>query len=277
MRLRPRARSSDLEEARRIAQRLEGGSRPDDRAEAAAPGYVSFAAPAPREDAPTTPSAVPVPEDVLSEGETVEPEPEPGLGVEAETPPEAAPESESPSVPEPVWQAEPWEGSADAVTAPEPEGEPVTDALVGAAGEAADVVPDAADASSLVDSYDAVVTVPPGEPDGGPSLDTLLVAAQAAAGVEAAMVIDAGGDLLASCGEWPAVGAARIAGKLLPLVAGKLAEPGTMVPVKMAGQVLTAWRLELAGGLATVAMLAPQAVSAAVRSEVDAQLAQGGS
>jgi hypothetical protein len=241
MRLRPRASSSDLDEARAIAERLE--RPPHAAAPPGAASYVRFGSgagtPPERTDAPATPA-----------------------GLTAEPPPAAPPA-------EPAVVTDEWPGRASSESlvgeSPEPESAP----FVGAAA-IPETLPQAGPESLVEELVPAAAAAPP-----PPSWDSLVASARELALAQAAMLIGPAGTLLAASGGWPAAGPAAIAGKLLPMVAPRLQEPDALVPVKLAGQVLSVWRVSVGGRFVTVATLATQALPAAVRPEIDARIAQG--
>lgn len=261
MRLRPRASSSDLDEARAIARRLEQAA-----ANVAEPrhepqeGYVRFARGAQDADDTPPPGGSAGVESDAAHAPDARDEHEPRAAPEAEPEVDAAADAEfepEPAQAEPMAADDPLEGLTDTPEQADDD-----------AGDAGDDEP--VDAGSV----DAVVTFPPGEPSEGPTWDTLLLTSQALADAKAAMVVGSDGDVIAATGDWPKVGAQAVASKLLPLAARKL-DAGGLVPVKMAGQVLTAWRLESSGQQLTVALLASSAVPEDLRPEVDQQLSQG--
>jgi len=130
-----------------------------------------------------------------------------------------------------------------------------------------------ADDSPLSALSDMVSAEP--EAPAPPSWDELIANARDLADAVAGMVIGPDGRLLAATDGWPAVGAAAIANKLLPMVAPKLANPGALVPVKLSGQILSVWRLEVEDQLVTAAMLAEKALPVIVRPDIDELLGQG--
>jgi hypothetical protein len=93
---------------------------------------------------------------------------------------------------------------------------------------------------------------------------------------QGALLMDSQGGVLESCGEWPAAGAAAVAGKLQPIVEKKHQEaPGMPVPLRLGSRVLTAWRVAIGAGTLTVALLGDTAPPPAIRSQVDSQLRGG--
>lgn len=324
MRLRPPASSSDLEEARAIAERLERPRRVPEPGAPAAPAYVKFgvgagAAPATQGERPAAvarPATVePMPEapwnvaeapQPMAPAETAEASPLDGLtseAVPAAQPAEASPlnglASEAlPPAEEPTAPSEWPEGAAaelpveEPLPAPfEPEPVPPTEApaapggwsggpesLVEEPGVDALLAPQAAGAptdglESLVGDESPAEEPPPAPPP--PSWESLLVRARELARSQAAMLIGPEGTLLAATDGWPAAGAAAIAGKLLPMVAPRLQTPGALVPVKLAGQVLSVWRVAVGSRSVTVASLAQHELPAEVRPVIDETLALG--
>lgn len=347
MRLRPPASSSDLDEARAIAERLERPAPASEPVAPAAPRYVKFgvgagaaseakearpaaaATPAepmpeahalPETPEPMAPAAEASPLDGLTpeppppaetaEGNPLEglaPEPPPSVETVEASPLDGLTSEALPAVEEPAAPSEWPEGAAaeppeePGVPAPfEPEPLPPAEApaepggwsagaesLVEEAGVDALIAPQAAAApadglESLVGDESPLSALsgiapaeePPSAPP-PPSWDSLLGRARELAKGQAAMLIGPGGNLLAATDGWPAAGAAAIAGKLLPMVAPRLLTPDTLVPVKLAGQVLSVWRVAVGGRSVTVASLAPQELPSEVRPEIDRQLAQG--
>jgi hypothetical protein len=336
MRLRPRASSSDLDEARSIAERLEGPPKPTPTQSPTPPSYVRFgvgapplvtpAASAPRATPPTdAPARAIPPAEVLEAAppistpetpivEATEAVPEAGATealIEASPPPAewpvstaadalveepaaAVPEAEETPAAEPAVPPTAW---PEAVTtdslveepvpaaAPFPEAIPDVEAPSalqewpeGAAAESLVEVPPEEPAAPEASGLEGLVgeAVPEEEPPAPPpSWESLLARARELAAAQAAMVIGPEGSLLSATDGWPAVGAAAIAAKLLPVVSPRLTSPDAFVPVKLSGHVLSVWRVAVAGGAVTVATLATQALPSEVRPEIDGLVAQG--
>jgi hypothetical protein len=354
MRLRPRASSSDLDEARAIAERLDRPLTAAERPAAGASPYVRFGggapvpaavrpAAAPRADVHVEPHAEPVArpspapplpaaepavtaipkvetEPVKAVPPTIEAVPAHGKQAGEEAPFEA---EAGPAAPEPLgaealvggppFDAEP--GPAAEVFSPEEppiEAEPMPAApeplgaeelgSIGAESLVGEPLPEAelpVGAESLVEAAPPE-PLPPGDwevaeeptvespletlsemvsseppPPPPPSWEDLVERARELADAQAAMLIGPDGALLAATDGWPAVGAAAIAAKLLPMVAPKLVNPGALVPVKLAGQILSVWRFEVEEQPVTAAMLAEKALPVIVRPDIDELFAQG--
>jgi len=291
MRLRPRGSSSDLDEARAIAERLArpepspvppqghptpyvrfGGTAPSPAPVAAVETATAAAEPKPHVEAvePLPPEGgafEAVPERPVVEASEEAPyEPLPlaseGVEVEVESPVDEPIEV---SIGEPIAEPEPPIGAEPLVEAIA--SEPV---LPGAEWEVAD---EAATESPLSALSDMVSSEP--EPTPPPSWDSLLERARELADAQAGLLIGPDGALLAATDGWPAVGATAIATRLLPMVEPKLANPGALVPVKLAGQILSVWRFEGEEQPVTAAMLAEKALPVIVRPDIDELFAQG--
>ncbi len=207
-------------------------------------------------------------------------------------PPAAEPSVPLARQPEPVH-----DGAPPRPTLPEPEAAPVAlDApppLEAPPPEPvaveADHAPSHASADSLVDS---LVAEPPAEADplaaltGGepaapepvavPAWPDILERCQNVAQAQATLLIDAEGRVVEAFGAWPAAGAEAVAAKLAPMLDKK--EQSGSVPslsVRLAGHILTAWRLSLAGTHATVAFLADVPIGVGVRSAIEDELRTG--
>jgi hypothetical protein len=184
------------------------------------------------------------------------------------------PDAASASGPMPVTEAPPGPGDwADGIAAESLVEEPPVTAAAPEALAAED--PEALVADELPVSALSADERSAGPPPPPPSWESLLARARELAGAHAAMLIGPEGSLLAATDGWPAAGAAAIAGKLLPMVAPRLAAPDALVPVKLAGQVLSVWRVAVGGRSVTVAALAEQALATEVRPEIDGQIARG--
>jgi hypothetical protein len=268
MRLRPPASSSDLEEARAIAERLARPLRPAAPAGPAAAAYVKFGVGA-GASVPPAPVEAPGPPPVEPAAEAPAP-PEWPEGAATESLVEepgvaAAPEPELEEVP-PATSEWPEGAAAESLVdepLPEPLPEPIPEPAISAEPEGLE---------GLIQEVPIEEPPPPPPP---PSWSSLLGQAREAAGAQAAMLIGPQGDLLAATDGWPAAGAAAIAGKLLPIVTPRLGTPDAFVPVRLSGHVLSVWRAAVVGGLVTVATLAEQALPAERRPAIDGQLALG--
>jgi hypothetical protein len=294
MRLRPRGSSSDLDEARAIAERLARPERSPVPPQGHPTPYVRFGG--------TAPSPAPV---AAVETATAAAEPKPHVEAVEPLPPEggafeAAPERpvveareeapyelplaseevevevESP-VEEPIEESigEPME---EPIGEPEPSigAEPLAEAIASEPvlpGAEWEVAEEAASDSPLSALSDMVSSEP--EPTPPPSWDSLLERARELADAQAGLLIGPDGALLAATDGWPAVGATAIATRLLPMVEPKLANPGALVPVKLAGQILSVWRFEVEEQPVTAAMLAEKALPVIVRPDIDELFAQG--
>lgn len=350
MRLRPRASSSDLEDARAIAERLGRPLKATERPVPAAPPYVRFGggapatAPAPvrplaaprpdahfeslpepvappspvRSKAATAPEPLPIPEAEAEPVEAAAPTIEAEPAVQPEEPLPVTPEAdalEAAPVAEPIGEEAPLEaapepgeaeslgseallaeppieaeaapaasepvGAESLVGEPAPETEPpvgaeslVEAALPGPLPAAEWEVAEEASGESPLEELSEMVSAEP-QPPPPPSWDELIERAKELADAQAAMLIGPDGGLLAATDGWPAVGAAAIAAKLLPMVEPKLANPGALVPVKLAGQILSVWRFEVDEQPVTAAMLAEKALPVIVRPDIDELFAQG--
>jgi len=341
MRLRPRGSSSDLQEARAIAERLERRAGTPPSQPSSAPSYVRFgggSAPPPlttRAAEPTTahasapgapapaarPAAPPAapPDATRAAGapraaekaaaerrlEAFEAEGEPEEVSPATPEALAETEEEVPAVDvEPVAEeaeplGEPLEpgsliedvspeahpvdagaptdviGAEALVEEPPVEASPVEDlaAEVAAPGEEWEIAEETAGESPLSELSSMVEPEPEAAPP--PTWESLLASARELAEAQAAMLIGPDGELVAATDGWPAAGPAAIASRLLPMVAPKLTNPGAFVPVKLAGQVLSVWQIEVGERLVTVAILAEKALPVIVRPDVDELLGQG--
>jgi hypothetical protein len=136
-----------------------------------------------------------------------------------------------------------------------------------------EVAEEAAGESPLEELSEMVSAEP--QPLPPPSWDELIERAKELADAQAAMLIGPDGGLLAATEGWPAVGAAAIAAKLLPMVEPKLVNPGALVPVKLAGHILSVWRFEVEERPVTAAVLAEKALPVIVRPDIDELFAQG--
>lgn len=255
MRLRPRAVSSDRDEARAIAQRLARGPSGAAEAPPAVSRYVSLGA----GSVPAVPPPAPLAPPEVSAREASEEEPV------------APPVAEEPPLPpdnEPASAADALLGTAGEATEFQPPAEATE------AAEAEPSAPPLVEEESPLAGLEAALPSEPA-PEPPPTWETLLSSVQALADAQAAMLIGPDKALVASSGDWPAVGAEAIARKLGPVVIPRLAAPGSIVPVKLGGQVLTAWRIEVEGQALTLAFLAGQAIGADSRPAIDEQIVRG--
>lgn len=303
--------SSDVDEARAVAQRLAGAATGPAEAEPPpGPGFL-----VPPEEAPTPPpGAGTVPVEATPPAPPFTPSAE---GPEATFESALDPMAEMSTAPsEPTLDpmaglspeppaADPLAGMMGALSAATPEstgGPPEapfgvpSDPLAGLAPEAP-AGPPVAPLSAL--SGPSPDPFPPAPADAGDPLGALLngAGAEPAAGppdspaptwaqiledclrlarCQGALLMDSQGGVLESCGEWPSAGVVAVAGKLQPIVEKKHQEaPGMPVPLRLGSRVLTAWRVSIGAGMLTVALLGDSAPPPATRAEVDSQLRTG--
>jgi hypothetical protein len=113
---------------------------------------------------------------------------------------------------------------------------------------------------------------PPAPPSWSEILQDCLFLARA----KGALLIDADGNVTASCGDWPAPGANAISVRLVPAMEKALKNaPTRSVSVPLGAQHLTAWRVPLAFGLVTVGFVADAPLKPEVRPTIDAELKRG--
>jgi hypothetical protein len=293
MKLNPPASSSDLDVAREIARRLHQRRRRADlerldarRASAASSG--TFAAREPHGNAPPSTAASPV--DVGGKDEPAPPsweDDEPhrprsieehlagaldDLGGESA---EGPPPSSNPE--NPLADAAPSAGLEEGSVSPDEligEGPPSDPSDVGTsgpfdgplAGSELDV-PTVGEPNETEELFDEP---PP------PSWDDVVETCRDIARASGAMIIDPAGQVFAARGEWPDPGADAIAGRLVTMMERTLKDaPTRSVSAPVGEQHLTAWRVLLAEGLVTAALIADSPLRSEVRSAIDAEIHRG--
>src|SRR5262249_61816559 len=119
----------------------------------------------------------------------------------------------------------------------------------------------------------AADAVPDSVPDVEPELEAatptwadLLQDCLYLARASGALLIDAQGEVVASCGEWPSPGVEHIAARLVPAMDKALKQaPHRSVSVPIGNLHLTAWRGHADGSTVTVGVVAAQPLKTAER------------
>jgi hypothetical protein len=269
------------------------------RVTAAAPGPARPAPPAPIVPAPVEPAPLeaPSPEPTFPLDASF------GAATDTSLPDELQPPSwDDAEPPEPA----PLEGPAatvedfeDLAPAPEPaalgepaelppvdmEEEPVSpDEMIGGAESlpldepAAEELP-LPDTASPFDTAEEDEPLPEPEPfedSPPPSWDEVAENCVALAYARAAILVDPGGRVFATRGDWPDPGPEAIAAKLVAMMDRTLRDtPTRSVSAPLGGQHLTAWRVPGPDGLLTVAFLADAPVTGDGRPAIDAEIRRG--
>jgi hypothetical protein len=122
----------------------------------------------------------------------------------------------------------------------------------------------------LVTDLDEETPAPP------PSWSDILQDCLFLARARGALLIDPGGKVSASCGEWPPPGVDAIGARLVPAMEKALKNaPARSVSVPLGAQHLTAWRVQLPSGVLTVAFVAEAPLKPEIRPTIDAELMRG--
>jgi hypothetical protein len=294
MKLNPHASSSDLENAREIAQRLHRRRRRADHADHAG---LDLRAPAP---APLVRrAAAPRPEPRLAPDA---PAPEPALPFDLEPTPEPPP---PPSWDAPEGEAAPREEAFDNLAdlgepsfvaeGPDPADEgPLPDVEVEGGGVSPEEMIGSPEPAPAIDDLgEAEAPAGPASPfeidldetgaeddvvgaSALPSWDDIVERCLGLSLARAAMLIDPAGQVFAAHGDWPAPGPDAIAGKLVSTMDRTLKDaPTRSISAPLAGRHLTAWRVPLSEGLVTVAFLGNAPVRTEARPLIDTEIHRG--
>jgi hypothetical protein len=186
--------------------------------------------------------------------------------------PKAAPARPAPPPPPPPPEPEPEPEASDILL--ESEGE--------LAGEAEVALPDMdedfeAAAKAAADAVpDAVPDVEPELEAAPPTWAELLQDCLYLARASGALLIDAQGEVVASCGDWPSPGVDHIAARLVPAMDKALkTAPTRSVSVPIGNLHLTAWRVNSSDSTVTVGFVAEAPLKAEVRPAIDAEIKRG--
>jgi len=109
-----------------------------------------------------------------------------------------------------------------------------------------------------------------------PTWDEILQDCLYLARAAGALLIDGAGQVMTSCGDWPAPGVESIANRLVPAMEkALLTAPTRSVSVPIGKQHLTAWRVPMGDNLLTVGFVADAPLKAEVRPAIDAEVKRG--
>jgi hypothetical protein len=110
----------------------------------------------------------------------------------------------------------------------------------------------------------------------GPSWDEVVAACLDVAKARGAMLIDPAGQVFSACGDWPDPGPDAIAAKLVSSLDRAFKDaPTRSISAPLQGRHLTAWRVPLAEGLVTAAVIGDSPVRAEARPAIDAEIHRG--
>ena len=148
------------------------------------------------------------------------------------------------------------------------------EAAVEAEASPLDQLTDAAEPSPF---DDALLDEPPAvEEPVGPSWDEIVEICRALGQANGAMLVDPAGQVFAARGDWPAPGPSAIATKLVAMMEKTLKEaPTRSISAPLMGMHLTAWRVQLAEGLVTIAFIGRTPVKTGSRSAIDNEIHRG--
>jgi hypothetical protein len=115
-----------------------------------------------------------------------------------------------------------------------------------------------------------------GEEPVGPSWDEIVEICRALGQANGAMLVDPAGQVFAARGDWPAPGPNAIATKLVTMMEKTLKDaPTRSISAPLMGLHLTAWRVQLAEGLVTIAFIGRTPVKTEARPAIDNEIHRG--
>jgi hypothetical protein len=308
MKLSPPGSSSDLEAARAIARRLHQRAFASDSNALAPARHEPWEVPPPAHDPLPLPSPRPSPAGgpgpvrpaSPSVQEARRPDPEPVAELDLEVPASEPELDLGPSLPDidaeapAPWEeppaapsGAPWDPGQEASGA-EPEGALAELTEDGGASperiSAEDLVNEPTASEGDWSELPAVEGAGDNGPDApaeslveipGPSWDDLAEKCRGQAHARAAMLVDAGGQVLSARGDWPNPGPEAIAGRLVAMMERALRDaPTRSVSAPLAGQHLTAWRVPVSGALLTAVFMGDAPLRADVRPAIDQEIAR---